>query len=97
MLAALVRRRLPTEDDVRAFQLATGLVVSGVLDELTVAVWNATSIDIVPEWFDTPDQDDVVVSCLGDTDAVRRFQSALGLEPTGVVDETTARHIGERA
>ena len=81
---------------VRQFQQGHGLLVTGVLDpETELALDRIPTFDLVPWWFGKPWQNEVVTSRLGDEDGVRRFQSAVGLEPTGVVDELTARRMGD--
>ena len=84
--------------EVRAFQADHGLVITGVVDDLTMRRLRATTTDgLVPLWFGAEGQDEVITERLGSCDqaTIRRFQSAAGLTPTGVVDEATARTIGE--
>lgn len=81
---------------VREFQRESGLLVTGLLDPPTERmIRSLPTRDLVPSWFCSDDRDRVVAERLGDEDAVRRFQSAAGLFPSGVVDEETARRLGE--
>lgn len=82
----------------RDFQRRKGLVVTGEIDDRTAMALAGLATDgLLPAWFGTPDEADYVAARLGgsDPDAVRRFQSAAGLPLTGVVDEATARRIGD--
>lgn len=92
---------LPSEElteAVRNFQQAHGLVVTGRIDPLTRSRIGATATyGLVPLWFETDWQDEAVAERLGscDPDTIRRLQSAAGLRPTGLIDEQTARTIGD--
>lgn len=83
---------------VRDFQAAHGLVVTGIVDPLTMRRLRATTTDgLTPLWYGTETQDEAVTARLGACDeaTVRRLQSAAGLPPTGLIDEPTARTIGD--
>jgi peptidoglycan hydrolase-like protein with peptidoglycan-binding domain len=84
--------------EIRGFQRAHGLVVTGLVDDLTLRRLRATiTDDLTPTWFGTDGQDAAVTERLGscDEDTIRRLQSAAGLAITGAVDEPTARIIGD--
>lgn len=91
---------------VRGYQSVMHLHTSGVVDELTAeALGEEAGADLLPDWYKGQPVYpgiqgwDVVVRLLGaKTDAVaalRRFQGNHGLRPTGVVDEWTARKLGQ--
>ena len=84
--------------EVRAFQRERGLTVSGALDEPTLRTLdNLPTAGLVPGWFGTETADAAVGARLGgcDRDTILRFQSAVRLPLTGVVDEPTAIKIGD--
>lgn len=83
---------------VRGFQRARGLVITGELDEATVAALGAVvTAGLIPEWYRTEIEDVIVGARIGgtDRDTILRFQSAAKLPLTGVVDEATAIQIGD--
>lgn len=92
---------------VRGYQHAMHLPVTGdVDDETAVQLGEEAGHDLLPEWFkggalSPGDQGwDVVVDLLSvpaseARDALKRFQGNSGLPPTGVVDEWTARKLGQ--
>jgi len=81
---------------IREFQRRSGLVVTGEIDEVTRdALERTPTAGMLPTWYGTERQSWVVGHRLGDSNAIRRFQSAVGLVPTGVVDEATATKIGD--
>lgn len=79
----------PTYDDdlcarVRGVQAVTGLPVTGVVDAATAAVLGErAAAGQVPAWYDTPEQDAVLASTVGDADGLRRFQGQHRLPVTG--------------
>lgn len=78
---------------VREFQAEAGIPVTGELTPATEAALAARAHGYpTPLWWPS---DSVVAERVGDEDAVRRFQSQAGLPVTGVVDEETARLIGD--
>lgn len=86
------------ESAIRGFQRARGLVITGELDQRTVAALGSVpTAGLLPEWYGTEIQDTVVAARIGGSDeaSIRRFQSAAGLPLTGLVDEATARRIGD--
>ena len=83
---------------LRTFQREHGLVVTGELDAPTIRALEVLPREgLLPEWYGKPGQSVVVALALGAStpDAIRRYQSARGLSVTGVVDEATARAIGD--
>ena len=83
---------------LRNFQRAWGLVITGEVDGPTRhALASLATEGLLPRWYGTEIADTVVASRIGgsDEDSIRRFQSAAGLPLTGVVDEETARRIGD--
>lgn len=88
---------------VRGYQFCMGLAQTGQVDEETAAeLGQEAGYDLKPDWFtkDIRCGDpgwSVVADRLGsdDVDALKRFQGNNGLRPTGVVDEWTARKLGQ--
>lgn len=88
---------------VRGFQDRRGLPATGFVDEDTAMVLGEEAgYGRVPDWYGTDQGPGVVADLLGVTspddvrDAVKRFQGNSGLPVTGVVDEATARKLGDR-
>lgn len=97
------RFTLGLEAVVRGFQATHGQPTTGQVDEATaVALGEEAGYGRVPDWYGTEHAPGVVADLLGVTspddlcDAVKRFQGNSGLPATGVVDELTARVLGDR-
>jgi peptidoglycan hydrolase-like protein with peptidoglycan-binding domain len=91
-----------TSDAVRSFQLANGLMATGVVDEATwLALEALVRAGLRPTWADSPEAVSEArrrLAARPDEDlgnAVRRFQSARGLPLTGLLDDDTVRAIGD--
>lgn len=83
---------------LRGVQVFYHLPVTGDCDEATASAIGDTArheAGLPPSWYGTERQAERVVELVGDEDAVRRFQSSMGIRPSGVVDERTALLIGE--
>ena len=88
---------------VRGFQSARGAPPTGQVDDDTAGLLGEeTGYGRVPDWYGTAQGPGVVADLLGVTsqadlrDAVKRFQGNNGLPVTGVVDEQTARVVGDQ-
>jgi peptidoglycan hydrolase-like protein with peptidoglycan-binding domain len=98
---------LGTAEVVRGYQRVMGLEPTGVVDEETaVALGEEAAAGLLPDWYKGRDLSegepgwDVVVRLLEvephrAVDALKRFQGNNGLPVTGVVDEWTARRLGQ--
>ncbi|PVU81533.1 hypothetical protein DDP54_15475 (plasmid) [Cellulomonas sp. WB94] len=89
---------------VRGFQATRGRSATGQVDEDTAAaLGEEAGYGRIPDWYGTDQGPGVVADLLGVTspddvrDAVKRFQGNSGLPVTGVVDELTARKLGDKA
>lgn len=88
---------------VRGLQRVHSLPITGVIDTPTaLAVGESATYGLVPTWFQPSLIDETglrealhIRVGVNLDDAVRRFQSARGHYPTGVVDERLAIEIGE--
>ena len=92
---------------VRGYQYAMGLQPSGQVDDATaVELGEAAGHDLLPDWWTGEAVTSIhplwptVVRLLdapvgGAVDALKRFQGNNGLSVTGVVDEWTARRLGQ--
>lgn len=97
---AVVARKLGTlgvtyGDDlcarVRGIQGRSGLPVTGLVDADTATVLGErAAAGQVPAWLDTPEQDAVLASTVGDGNGLRRFQSSHRLPVTGELDPACA-------
>jgi peptidoglycan hydrolase-like protein with peptidoglycan-binding domain len=94
----------PTAARVRGVQRKMGKKQTGVVDADTAAdLGEKPDAGQVPGWFGQPGQDDRVREILRLSNiepldsAVRRFQSDLGMELTGEVDEKVAVAIADRS
>jgi len=80
---------------LRGFQRLHGLPQSGEVDEATAALLGpAATHGLLPLWW-PHDTERVVRERVGDEQALRRWQSAHRIKPTGVCDEQTARALGD--
>jgi peptidoglycan hydrolase-like protein with peptidoglycan-binding domain len=80
---------------LRGWQRLQGLPVTGELDEPTVALLGPRSTQgLVPLWW-PHDAERVIRERVGDEQAVRRFQSAHRMTPTGHADEALAIELGD--
>lgn len=98
---------LGTAEVVRGYQRAMGLDPTGVVDAETADVLGEEAgAGLLPDWYKGADLSegepgwDVVVRLLEvepqrATDALKRFQGNNGLPVTGIVDEWTARRLGQ--
>jgi peptidoglycan hydrolase-like protein with peptidoglycan-binding domain len=87
-----------TETAVHGFQAGKGLLAHGEVDEPTARALQALATStLIPEWYEKEERDEAVALRLGGCDeaSIRRFQSAQQLPTTGVVDEETAKAIGD--
>lgn len=87
---------------VRGFQRAHGLGVTGFVDLQTARVLGEpTTYGLLPGWFGPPIDDTalrVALHIYSHSDletAIRRFQSAHGHYPDGILTEALAREIGD--
>ena len=94
----------PTAARVRGVQRKMGKKQTGVVDADTAAVLGEKpNAGQVPDWFGADGQDERVREILRLSNiepldsAVRRFQSELGLKPTGVVSKAVAVRIADRS
>ncbi|MEW1959816.1 hypothetical protein [Kineococcus sp. NPDC059986] len=80
---------------LRGWQRLHGLAVTGELDEPTVALLGPpATYGLVPLWWPHK-AEQVVADRVGDEQAVRRWQSAHRMEPTGICDEQMAIELGD--
>lgn len=94
----------PTAARVRGVQKKMGKKETGVVDADTAeALGEKPDAGQVPDWFGADGQDERVREILRLSNieplesAIRRFQSELGLELTGEVDETVAVALSDRS
>ena len=82
-----------TMSRVRGLQRAHGLPETGEVGGRTAwLIGDKASAGLPPEWFSAGNPP----PGMRDPDAVRRFQSSVGLQPTGVIDRDTAVALADR-